>query len=59
MFEFKSGTFYWFTFIFVRLENRVCLSRGIQIVSWYVGGRCDMTCSDENYDRSRRPGAED
>jgi hypothetical protein len=21
--------------------------------------RCDMACSDEDYDRSRRPGAED
>jgi hypothetical protein len=29
------------------------------LVSWYVGGRCDMTCSDEDRDRSRRPGVED
>jgi hypothetical protein len=28
-------------------------------VSWYAGGRCGMTCSDENYARSRRPDAED
>jgi hypothetical protein len=29
------------------------------LVSWYVGGRCGMSCSDEDHDRSRRPGAED
>jgi hypothetical protein len=27
-------------------------------VSWCVGDRCDMTGSDEDLDRSRRPGAE-
>jgi hypothetical protein len=27
------------------------------IVSWYVGGRCDMAGSDEDRVRSRRPGA--
>jgi hypothetical protein len=28
-------------------------------VSWCAGGRCGMTCSDEDHGRSRRPGAED
>jgi hypothetical protein len=32
MFEFEYGTFRLFTFIFVSwLENRVCLSRGVQV----------------------------
>jgi hypothetical protein len=32
MFEFKSGTgLIHFSFTFVRLENRVCLSRGVQV----------------------------
>jgi hypothetical protein len=34
------------------VENHVCLSRG-------VGGKCDMTSSDEDHGRSMRPGAED
>jgi hypothetical protein len=29
------------------------------LVSWCVGDRCDMTGSDENLGRSRKPGAED
>jgi hypothetical protein len=29
------------------------------LVSWCAGGRCDMTCSDEDRGRSRRPDAED
>jgi hypothetical protein len=29
------------------------------LVSWCVGGRCGMACSDEDHGRSRRPGAED
>jgi hypothetical protein len=29
------------------------------LVSWCVGGRCGMTCNDEDRGRSRRPGAED
>jgi hypothetical protein len=29
------------------------------LVSWCVGGRCDMTCNNENRGRSRRPGTED
>jgi hypothetical protein len=28
-------------------------------VSWCVGDMCDMTVSDEDLDRSRRPDAED
>jgi hypothetical protein len=42
-----------FSFIFVSFgESRL-------LVSWCVGGRCDMACSDEDRGRSRRPGAED
>jgi hypothetical protein len=29
------------------------------LVSWCAGGRCGMTCSDEDRGRGRRPGAED
>jgi hypothetical protein len=29
------------------------------LVSWCVGDRCDMTCSDEDLSRSRRSSAED
>jgi hypothetical protein len=29
------------------------------LVSWCAGDRCGMACSDEDRDRSRRPGAED
>jgi hypothetical protein len=29
------------------------------LVSWCAGDRCDLACSDEDRDRSRRPGAED
>jgi hypothetical protein len=29
------------------------------LVSWCVGGRCGMACSDEDHGRSKRPGAED
>jgi hypothetical protein len=33
MFEFKSETFTWFCYItFVHMENRICLSRGVQVV---------------------------
>jgi hypothetical protein len=28
------------------------------LVSWCVGGRCDMVSSDDDHDRSRRPNAE-
>jgi hypothetical protein len=52
--EFKSETVsFCFYFIFVSFgESRL-------LVSWCVGGRCGMACSDEDHDRSRRPGAED
>jgi hypothetical protein len=51
-FEFRIVLFY-FSFTFVSFgESRL-------LVSWCVGGRCDMACSDENRGRSRRPGAED
>jgi hypothetical protein len=42
-----------FSFIFVSFGES-CL-----LVSYCAGGRCDMTCSDEDCARSRRPGAED
>jgi hypothetical protein len=29
------------------------------LVSWCIGERCDMTSSDENIGKSRRPGAKD
>jgi hypothetical protein len=29
------------------------------LVLWCAGGRCDMTCSDKDRGRSRRPGADD
>jgi hypothetical protein len=42
-----------FSFTFVSFgESRL-------LVSWCAGGRCGMACSDEDRDRSRRPGAED
>jgi hypothetical protein len=41
------------TFIFVSCGES-CL-----LVSWCVGGRCGMACSDEDRGRSRRPGVED
>jgi hypothetical protein len=52
-FEFKSGTirlFYLYPYSFRELRL---------LVSWCAGGRCGMACSDENHDRSRRPGVED
>jgi hypothetical protein len=42
-----------FTFILCSFEES-CL-----LVSWCAGGRCGMTCSDDNRDSSRRLGAED
>jgi hypothetical protein len=29
------------------------------LVSWCAGGRCDITCNDDDRGRSRRPDAED
>jgi hypothetical protein len=52
-FEFKSGIVLFYFFISVSFgESRL-------LVSWCAGGRCGMTCSDKDHDRSRRPGAED
>jgi hypothetical protein len=53
-FEFESETIsFCFSFIFVSFgESRL-------LVSWCAGGMCGMVCSDEDYGRSRRPGAED
>jgi hypothetical protein len=53
-FEFESGTVsfcFFFTFVLFR-ESHL-------LVSWCAGGRCGMTCSDEDRDGSMRPGAED
>jgi hypothetical protein len=41
-FEFESGTFLWFyAIIFVRVENRVCLSHGVYVtgVIWWAATR--------------------
>jgi hypothetical protein len=47
------GVLFCFSFIFVSFgESRL-------LASWCAGGRCGMACSDEDRDRSRRPGAED
>jgi hypothetical protein len=53
-FEFESGiVLFCFSFIFVSFgESRL-------LVSWYAGGKCGMTCNDEDRDMSRRYGAED
>jgi hypothetical protein len=53
-FEFESRIVsFCFSFTFVSFrESRL-------LVSWYAGGRCGMSCSDEDCGRSRRPGAED
>jgi hypothetical protein len=53
MFEFKFGTGSLVFFIFVSFGES-CL-----LVSWWAGGKCGMTCSDEDRGRSRRLGAED
>jgi hypothetical protein len=52
-FEFESGIVcFVFSFIFVSFgESRL-------LVSWCAGGRCGMTCSDEDRGRSRRPDTE-
>jgi hypothetical protein len=53
-FEFESGIVsFCFSFTFVSFgESRL-------LVSWCAGGRCGMTCSNEDCGRSRRPSAED
>jgi hypothetical protein len=51
--EFESRiVLFCFSFTFVLFEES-CL-----LVSWCVGGRCGMACSDEDRGRSRRPSAE-
>jgi hypothetical protein len=53
-FEFESGTvLFCLSFTFVSFRESHLL------VSWCAGGRCSMTCSDEDCGRSRRPGVED
>jgi hypothetical protein len=53
-FEFESGIVsFCFSFTFVSFGES-CL-----LVSWCAGGRCGMTCSDEDRGRSRIPDAED
>jgi hypothetical protein len=47
------GYFDYFTFTLVLFEE-LCL-----LVSWCIGGRCDMADSDEDRGRSRRPSVED
>jgi hypothetical protein len=44
---------FYFSFIFVSFGES-CL-----LASWCASGRCGKACSDEDRDRSRRPGAED
>jgi hypothetical protein len=53
-FEFESGiVLFCFSFTFVSFRES-CL-----LVSLCAGGRCGMTCSDKDRDRSKRPGTED
>jgi hypothetical protein len=53
-FEFEYGiVLFCFSFTFV-LFGESCL-----LISWCAGGSCGMACSDEDRDRSRRPGAQD
>jgi hypothetical protein len=53
-FEFESEiVLFCFSFIFVSFGES-CL-----LVSWSAGGRCGIAYSDEDRDRSRRPGAKD
>jgi hypothetical protein len=53
-FEFESRTvLFCFSFTFVSFGESHLL------VSWCVGGRCGMMCSDEDCGSSRRPGAQD
>jgi hypothetical protein len=53
-FEFKSETFLWF------YSTTYCSCGELHLlVSWCVGDMCGIVGSDEDRDRSRRPGAED
>jgi hypothetical protein len=52
-FEFESrAVLFCFSFTFVLFGESHLL------VSWCVGGRCGMSCNDEDHGTSRRPGAE-
>jgi hypothetical protein len=54
IFEFEYGiVLFCLFFIFILFEESRLL------VSWYAGGRCGMTCSDEGCGKSRRSGAKD
>jgi hypothetical protein len=53
-FEFESGIVLFCFFFYLGSFRESWLP-----VSWCPGGRCGMACSDEDRDRSRRPGAED
>jgi hypothetical protein len=53
-FKFKSGIVsFYFSFIFISFGES-CL-----LVLWCAGGRCSMTCSDEDRVRNWRPSVED
>jgi hypothetical protein len=49
----NPGQFRWFYLYFCSFGELHLL------LSWCVGGRCSMVSSDEDRDRSRRPGVED
>jgi hypothetical protein len=54
MFEFESGTFQWFYYLYLYSFGESWL-----LVSWCAGDMCDMVSIDEDRGRSRIPGAED
>jgi hypothetical protein len=50
-FEFEMFRLFYFYLCFISFgESRL-------LVSWCAGGKCGMTGSDEDHDRSRRSGA--
>jgi hypothetical protein len=53
-FEFESETIRWFYHIIF-----VSCGESWLLVSWCIDYRCNIVGSDEDLDRSRRPGAED
>jgi hypothetical protein len=53
-FEFEFKKFSWFYLCYLSSCGKSCL-----LVSWCAGDRCDITGSDEDCGRNRRPGAED
>jgi hypothetical protein len=44
---------------FIVLPLACSFGESCLLVLWCAGGRCGMMCSNEDHDRSRRPGAED